>query len=184
MKFCWDARALTAASTEASTQQDRRCQQQQHGKENTEEQMIWQYIVYLSQYQVLVCKEHKTVVQNLDVHLRDQHSVPSKERKEFIKSCAYLAIKKPGDIELPPPLEWPLKELGEPLDGIRRTQTRCNFLTISKSAMRMHCNKAHKLPFKSDTSTLYRKVKLQTFFRTGGLQRYFIVEAHSHDSDQ
>jgi hypothetical protein len=41
----------------------------------------------------------------------------------------------------------------------------------------MHCKKEHGQAWKGDTSVLYTRVKVQTFFRAGGLQQYFIVDA-------
>jgi hypothetical protein len=43
--------------------------------------------------------------------------------------------------------------------------------------LQKHCKKEHRQAWKGDTSTLYKRVKVQTFFRTGGLQRYFVVRA-------
>jgi hypothetical protein len=49
--------------------------------------------------------------------------------------------------------------------------------------MQKHCNKVHQTAWKSNEATLCEKVKAQTFFRAGGLQRYFIVDAANADSN-
>jgi len=39
-----------------------------------------------------------------------------------------------------------------------------------------HCYQQHKLSWQGDTERLFKRVKVQTFFNTGGLRRYFIVQ--------
>jgi hypothetical protein len=41
--------------------------------------------------------------------------------------------------------------------------------------LRIHAKKHYNIAWKGDTSTLYKRVKVQTFFCTSGLQRYFVV---------
>jgi len=84
-------------------------------------------------------------------------------------------IKKPGEVELPPPTTRPIEQLREPLDGLACKQESCVYVTSNKDALRKHCKKGHALPWRGDVETLFEKVKMQTFFRKGGLQRYFIV---------
>jgi hypothetical protein len=144
--------------------------------ENVQEQLL-----YLDRHLVLVCKEHCTGVQNVDVHLRSQHAaVSSAERKAVVDYCHRWSVTALQDIELPPPLSAPIKELGEPQDAFHcQHNGRCSlsFVTVSKDMLQKHCKKAHRQVWKGDTSTLYKRVKVQTFFRTGGLQRYFVVRA-------
>ncbi|KAF1922297.1 uncharacterized protein M421DRAFT_427067, partial [Didymella exigua CBS 183.55] len=71
---------------------------------------------YLQRYQVLICKEHATGIQNVDVHLRDQHGVASEERKSIVEHCRQWQIAAPQDVELPAPLGPLIEQLGEPLD--------------------------------------------------------------------
>jgi hypothetical protein len=40
----------------------------------------------------------------------------------------------------------------------------------------MHCKKHHQQAWTGDKSLLYNTVKVQSFFRTGGLQKYFVVQ--------
>lgn len=135
-------------------------------------------MVYLPKYEVIVCKEHKTGVQNLDTHLRDHHKTPSKHRKNIIARFENLRVKRPGEITLPPLGCGPIVELGEPLFGFRCTEANCGFLTISITGLQIHRNTIHKLPWmKAERRLYYQEVRVQTFFRTGGQERYFIVEA-------
>ncbi|KAL1640171.1 hypothetical protein SLS61_010262, partial [Didymella pomorum] len=60
-----------------------------------------------------------------------------------------------------------------PLDGLQ-CET-CSFITVNKDAMRMYCKKTHQQAWVGEKSLLYKTVKVQSFFRTGGLQKYFIV---------
>jgi hypothetical protein len=41
--------------------------------------------------------------------------------------------------------------------------------------LKKHYKTKHGVLWIGDTSTLFRRVKVQTFFRAGGLQRYFVV---------
>jgi hypothetical protein len=43
-------------------------------------------ICYLHNYNILVCKEHMTAIQNLDAHLRTHYAVVSKLRKKIVES--------------------------------------------------------------------------------------------------
>jgi hypothetical protein len=83
--------------------------------ENVQEQLL-----YLDRYRVLVCKEHCTGVQNVDVHLRSQHAaVSSAERKAVVNYYRRLPVTAPQDIQLPPPLSAPIKQLGELQDAFQ-----------------------------------------------------------------
>ena len=126
---------------------------------------------------MLVCKEHATGIQNVDVHLRDQHGVASEERKSVVEHCRQWQIAAPQDVELPAPLGPPIEQLGEPLDVYQcRITSDCGFCTANKIRMQKHCNNAHQTAWSSKDVALCEKVKAQTFFRTGGLQRYFVVK--------
>jgi hypothetical protein len=47
--------------------------------------------------------------------------------------------------------------------------------------MRMHCKGKHQQSWTGDTSVLYQSVKVQTFFSSGGLQKYFLVDLGVED---
>lgn len=51
----------------------------------------------------------------------------------------------------------------------------CSWITINKDKMRRHCKKNHQQAWIGEKSLLYKSVKVQSFFRTRGLQKYFIV---------
>lgn len=132
-------------------------------------------LVYLDEYQVLVCREHKTALQNLNTHLRVHHAVLAAERRAVIEKYRNLQIAKPDKVQLPVAMGQPIKELGIPLDGFECAEYSCNYFTVNKVALQKHCKKEHKQPWKGDTETLFNNVKVQTFFQTPGLQRYFVV---------
>ena len=79
------------------------------------------------------------------------------------------------DVELPTAPGPPIKALGLPLDGLMCKQDRCSFITINIDTLRMHVKGEHAVAWKGNTAALYRRVKVQTFFCTSGLQRYFVV---------
>jgi hypothetical protein len=108
MEFCWNARPH---ATPTAAQQRKRPKASKITLNNVQE-----YFRYLQTHQVLVCKEHATGIQNIDVHLRDQHDVASEERKAIVEYCRRWQIAAPQDVELPAPIGMLIKELGEPLD--------------------------------------------------------------------
>ncbi|KAH6632879.1 hypothetical protein C7974DRAFT_161917, partial [Boeremia exigua] len=170
MELCWNAQP---PATPTAAQHRKRPRASKITVSNVQERFC-----YLQRYQVLVCREHATGIQNVDVHLRDQHGVASKERECIVEHCRQWRIAAPRDVELPAPLGPPIEQLGEPLDVYRcRITSDCGFCTASKSRMQKHCNSAHQTAWSSRDAALCEKVKAQTFFRAGGLQRYFVVKA-------
>ncbi|KAF3037094.1 hypothetical protein E8E12_005610 [Didymella heteroderae] len=93
----------------------------------------------------------------------------------FLEEYSVLfSLVDPTEVELPDEPAQPIDELGEPQDGLQCTT--CSFITTNKDAMRMHCKKDHQQAWAGRKSLLYKTVKVQTFFRTGGLQKYFLVD--------
>ena len=74
---------------------------------------------YLQKFRVLVCREHATAVQNLELYLRDHHVVAALERRDIVAKYGELRRRKPAEVTLPQPLGPPIKVLGKPLDGYR-----------------------------------------------------------------
>jgi hypothetical protein len=52
----------------------------------------------------------------------------------------------------------------------------CSFITVNIDSMKKHCYKLHDLSWTGNKNLLYKSVKVQTFFSSGGLQKYFIVD--------
>jgi superfamily II DNA helicase RecQ len=129
---------------------------------------------FLEDFGVLVCKEHCSGVVNLNRHLLEQHKTPVNVREEIVQRFAHYKRKDPKDIQLPEQPADPIEELGAPLDGF--CCKMCLFLTVNINAMRMHLKKNHEQAWKGEKSTLFDSVKVQTFFRSGGLQKYFLVD--------
>jgi hypothetical protein len=50
------------------------------------------------------------------------------------------------------------------------------WITSNKDEMRRHCKKDHQQAWVGEKSSLYCLVKVQSFFCTGRLQKYFIVD--------
>jgi hypothetical protein len=109
---------------------------------------------YLHTYCVLVCKEHTTGVLNLNTHLRSYHYVASEQRRAIVQHFCGRPIKPPQDVTLPEALSPPIKELGQPLDGLACKQDGCSFITINVDTLRIHAKKHHNVVWKGDTATL------------------------------
>jgi hypothetical protein len=87
---------------------------------------------FLEEYGVLVCKQHRTAVINLDKHLSQHHSVPASARRQIVDCFSRLKQLDPAEIKLPEEPAQPIEELGRPLTGLQcRT---CRFITDSYAA--------------------------------------------------
>lgn len=170
MEFCWNARTTTRAGNTTSRRKRVRRSNSTLTAENADG-----CFCYLEKYKVLVCREHTTGIQNLDAHLRDYHAVPAAARRAIVEKYNCFQRRNPNEVQVPLPLGRPIQELGEPHDGFCCEELNCDTITISKSVLQTHCRTKHQRSWTGDTSALYSKVKVQTFFRTGGLQRYFVV---------
>jgi len=128
---------------------------------------------FLEDFGVFVCKQHHTAVINLDRHMLQYHKVPASTRREVVNCFTRLKPVDLGKIKLPEQPMQAVEQLGKPLTGLHcRT---CQFITINKDEIRRHCKRYHGLAWVGDKSQLYSIVKVQSFFRTGGMQRYFEV---------
>jgi hypothetical protein len=128
---------------------------------------------FLEDFRVFIYRQHHTAVISLNRHMSKYHKVQASTRREVVDCFSRLKPVDLGKIKL---LEQPvqaIEQLDKPLAGLQcRT---CRFITINKDKMRRHCKKHHQLAWVGDESQLYSIVKVQSFFRTGGLQRYFKV---------
>ena len=157
MEFCWDSRPLTPAAVAAaatlSPPQARQSSHQRIRRRRTRKitadtlelqiKNVNKHICFLNAYGVLVCKEHATGVLNLDVHLRSYHGVASELRRSIVQHCSRWPIKPAKAVELPAPLGSPIKELGQPLDGLACKQDSCDFITVNINTLRMHIKEKH-----------------------------------------
>lgn len=71
----------------------------------------------------------------------------------------------------------PIRALGEPVDALSYEEEECGFISINHSVIGKHCNKMHGWKWKKEEPEHWHEVKVQTFFNSGGLRRYFIVRA-------
>jgi hypothetical protein len=67
------------------------------------------------------------------------------ERRRIVQYYSDRWTKPPGDVQLPPPLDPPIKELGEPLNGMQCTADGCTMITVNRDRLRKHCKKEHGL---------------------------------------
>lgn len=177
MEIRWHARPAEHSSTTQVLQNISKRQKIRNNKSTLNASNADKCFRYLHTYKVLVCLEHATGIQNLDSHLRDYHAVPAKERMTIVKKYSWVVIERADQVCLPASMGQPIQELGHPVNGLQCTEADCDYISVNKGVFRKHCKKEHGLRWIGDTSELYMNVKVQTFFRTGGLQRYFVVHA-------
>ncbi|KAL5371081.1 hypothetical protein DPSP01_014505 [Paraphaeosphaeria sporulosa] len=127
-------------------------------------------------------RKHGTALQNIDAHLLKYHAIKGRSRSELVQHCSRYALAEPSDIVLPAHHGPPIEELEAPLDGFPCPWCHSHpYLTASLVKLQMHCKKTHRRSWTAETRALCRKVKVQTFFRAGGLQRNFIVDTNEGD---
>ena len=101
------------------------------------------------------------------------HKVPASVRRQVVKCFSCLEPVDLSKIKLPKEPMKAIEQLGKPLAGLECRA--CGYITVNIDQIRMHCNRDHQLAWLGDKSQLYNSVKVQSFFRTGGLQKYFVV---------
>jgi superfamily II DNA or RNA helicase len=172
MEFVWNAQTTEKA---AGTRRRRKAASTRISEitvENADE-----HFCYIQEFKVLICRKHNTAVQSLEKHLRTKHSVTVAERRAITEKYSTLWIKKPEEVALPPSIRHPFQVLGTPLDAFQCEYNDCTHITKNFSLLKAHCYRRHNISWLGDTETLFKKVKVQTFFNAGGLQRYFVVHA-------
>jgi len=123
----WDSRApivaddqpdSSSSSSSSSTQPAEQQQLQQHWPRKISRDNCDTVFCFLSEYSVLVCKQHGTGVINLDRHLREQHGAPIAVRRQVVDYFSRYTIIDLKDIELPAQPASPIQELSTPLDAL------------------------------------------------------------------
>ena len=51
-----------------------------------------EYIIYLEEFKVIVCRLHKSAVQNLDRYLRDKHKIGVAERTIIVRKFQSVSV--------------------------------------------------------------------------------------------
>lgn len=128
-------------------------------------------LCFLEDYSVLVCKEHRTAVVNLDTHLLQHHNVPTATRKQIVERFNHFATVIPDDIELPEEPAQPIDELGEPLDALQCKT--CRFVTVNKDTMRIHCKKTTSKHGKERKAYSITLSKYRAFFAAGAAKIFY-----------
>jgi hypothetical protein len=169
MEFVWDSRAGTPQQHDNGSRPDQRRRREKLSLESCDN-----VLRFLEEFGVLVCIQHRTAVVNLNTHLREQHAAKPQLRKQIIERFSSCHVLNPKEVKLPEQPAEPIEELGSPLDGLKCKT--CDFITVNKNVMRMHCKEKHTQAWIGNTSLLFDFVKVQTFFCTGGLQNYFMVD--------
>lgn len=167
MEFCW--KVYTRNQNSASAQHALITAPSDVVADNIEE-----LLYYNPDYKVLVCKGYGYALQNLEHHLQDYHLITLRTRKATVRKYAHCQVLGPASVRLPPPLKAPFSVLGRPIDALLCEEEECDFISINRSAIAKHCNKAHGWRSKKEDPEHWRRVKVQTFF-TGRFRRYFIV---------
>lgn len=124
---------------------------------------------------MLFCVHHACGVRNLKTHLRDYHTGSMATKKAVVQRYAGLRITAPKEVRVPPPMHEPFAVLGRPKKAYVCDEEDCPFVSVSRDAVRMHCNR-HGWRWSRTQPRHWHEGWAQCFFPTGGFQQYFIVD--------
>ncbi|TLD04190.1 hypothetical protein E2P81_ATG10544, partial [Venturia nashicola] len=140
------------------------------------------FLEYYEEYGVLICAKHGSAVRNLADHLSRHHTGSKKERGDVVKSYKSLVLYQAKDVPLPRPLQQPFSCLGKPQKGFICQEPECQYISINRKGIRLHCNRKHEWKSSAEQRENWHTVWVQTFFRSAGLQKYFTV-LYSEEDD-
>jgi hypothetical protein len=150
--------------------------------------------IYLSSYNILVCRVHQYAIYNVEEHLKRHHSLPIQKRRELLASYSHLALLPPSQVSMPALSSAPFAELRRPQDAwlccycySSSTEPASQFISTSRSWMQKHLNQQHSIKlsrwstpsaasYAEHAAQLWKPVKVQTFFQERRYVRYFTVQ--------
>jgi hypothetical protein len=177
MKFVWKAQTTEGAAGRTQRRKEAATRTSEITVENADE-----HFCYIQHFKVLICRKHTTAIQNIDKHLRTKHRVTVAERRAIVEKYSTLWIKEPGEVALPTSIRRPFQVLGAPLDAFQCEYNDCTHITKNFPLLKAHFYQQHNVSWQGDTDRLFGKVKVQTFFNAGGLQRYFVVRVPDNEA--
>jgi hypothetical protein len=174
MELVWDSRATTPQQVNNTSNSACNVANSHQWPQQLTVSNCDRVFCFLEDFGVIVCKQHCTALVSLDAHLRKYHAASATLQRQILERFSQFKTIAPSAIKLPDEPAQPIEELGNPLDGAQCKT--CSWITVNKDKMRKHCKKNHQQAWVGEKSLLYKTVKVQSFFYTGGLQKYFIVE--------
>jgi hypothetical protein len=168
----WNSRAPIAQDEQQSSSSIRRADNEHWPKKITRDNCDTVFS-FLTEYSVLVCKQHCTGIINLDRHLREQHGTPITLRRQVVHYFSQFSTVDSSAIELPEQPALPIQELGAPLDGIKCKS--CSFITVNTGNMKTHCKKSHQLSWTSDKAHYMNLSKFRRFSMVGGCRNILLL---------
>ncbi|KAK3615832.1 hypothetical protein LTR56_026357 [Elasticomyces elasticus] len=135
-----------------------------------------EYLLYLRDYGVLICRVHGFAVRQLENHLRIAHQGSAKDRREVVGMFTHCRSRAPPTVPLLEPLQEPFEALALPQKAFLCAAPECGVISISRDGIRIQCNKAHGWRSSAKQRIYWGQVWVQTFFNAAGPQRYFTVD--------
>jgi hypothetical protein len=125
-----------------------------------------QYIIYNSEYQVLICREHQCGItpSYIGRHFRNDHkNVPLTVCQNTVSGITALEVCVPENVTEVTETILPIPGL-EIVNGYRCMAMGCGFLGGTLGSIKRHCRE-HTGEIFEDIGTQYIETKLQTFFK-------------------
>lgn len=129
---------------------------------------------YLSEYKLMVCKEHGYALRNLDRHLLEYHVFPLSVRKAVVQHFNGVRRVLPEDARLPTPYGPPINVITPPKSGFLCAEEDCGFISTCRARIGQHCN-GHGWKSTSEARQHWTDVWVQSFCTKAGKQRWFPV---------
>jgi superfamily II DNA helicase RecQ len=133
-------------------------------------------LVYLPQYQVLICVEHGYAVRDVGQHLLVKHTSTAAQRKTLQQRYQDHPRCSPDQVVTPRPFQPAIPELGCPVKASRCEDEACGFVVVNHDNIRKHANKKHGWRKSPEHPQYWSSVYAQTFFVGGGFTKYFAVQ--------
>ena len=127
------------------------------------------YIVYNSEYNVLICKEHECAIsaEFLTRHFRMKHDISLERRQEILAYASQFTPTKPTDLMYTREKIIPIPYL-RIIDGYQCNYDECDMILGTLSTIKKHCRQNHE--WKAKDGECWFETRTQTFYQ-GNNQR-------------
>ncbi|KAF4546948.1 Orsellinic acid-like protein [Elsinoe fawcettii] len=136
---------------------------------------VHEILQYEPRFKVIICTTHKAAIRGLAKHLNRHHVASSAHKKYIVDKYSQYEVVDPRNVPLPEPLGPAFGSLGRPLQAYICEEEECEELSVSRDRISKHCRQNHAWRWSRDAPEYWHTVWVQTFFKSGGFQKYFTV---------
>ena len=137
---------------------------------------IYNLLQYLLHFKVIVYRDYSSI-RNQSKHLQVFYSIDIVRYKVLARKYRQVEVLKPINVLLLLLFELPFEVLRELLDAFLYKEEKYRVISTSRTRIRQYYNKEHDQKYSKEAKEYQTLVKVQTFFFTSSLQRYYIVRS-------